>query len=70
MVCVDSFLAEQRMGFAMAEISRRGANQFGDFVRVLELGAVDLDDSARVADQRFGGGLDDPRLSRTRGAEE
>ena len=49
----------------MAEISRRRADQLGNFVRVLKLGAVDLDDRVRVAEQNFRGRFDDARLSRT-----
>ena len=47
---VERFLREQRMGLAMAQVSRRRADQLGDLVRVLELGAVDLD--AGVGDRR------------------
>ena len=39
-------------------------------MRVLELGTVDLDDGVRVSEQHFCPGLDDARLSGTRGSEE
>ena len=41
------------MSFAVAEISRRGADQFSDLVAVLKLGAVDFDHSSRIAGQTF-----------------
>ena len=49
----------------MAQVSRRRADQLGDFVRVLKLGAVDLDDRIWVAEQNFGGRFDDARFART-----
>ena len=54
----------------MPEISRRRADQFGDFVAVLKLRAIDLDDRAGVLHQRFGGGFHDARLTRSGGPEE
>jgi hypothetical protein len=48
----------------MAEISRRRADQLRNFVRVLELGAIDLDAGAGIAEQRFGERLDDASLAR------
>src|SRR5579875_4028755 len=64
-VLIDKFMAEQRMRFAMAEISRRRADQLGDFVAVLKLGTVDLDHRALVAEQCLGRGLHRTRLART-----
>src|SRR5678816_1211042 len=58
------------MRFAMSQISGRRTDQLGDFVAVLELRAVDLDDRARVLEQYFGGSLDDTGFARTRGAQE
>ena len=46
-VLVEHFLAQQRMGLAMAQVSGRRANQLGDFVAVLELGAIDFDHARR-----------------------
>ena len=45
---VDHFLAEQRMRFAMPQISGRRTDQFGNFVAVLKFGAIDFYDGARV----------------------
>src|SRR5258708_25217059 len=45
------FLGDQRMSFAVAEIARGRTDQFGDFVGVLEFGAVDLDDQAWGANE-------------------
>src|SRR5690242_8215112 len=58
------------MRFPVAEIARGRADNFGDFVGVLEFGAVDLDDGAWAAEQNFGGGFDDAGLARAGGAEE
>src|SRR5579863_2719692 len=58
------------MRFPVAEVTRGRANDLGDFVGVLELGAVDLDDGARAAEENFGGGFDDARFAGAGGAEE
>ena len=47
----ERLLRDQRMRFAVPQISRRRADQLGDFVRVLEFGAVDFDHRARIAEQ-------------------
>ena len=60
---VERFLRQQGMSLAMAEVSRRRADQLGNFVGVLELGAIDLDAGFGVAEERLGDGLDDARLS-------
>ncbi len=60
----ERFLRNQRMRLAVPQISRRRTNQFRDFVRVLELGAVHLDYRARIAKQHFGRGFHHPRLAR------
>src|SRR6185436_10138228 len=49
----------------MAEIAWRRTDELGDFVRVLEFGAVNLHHRVRVAEQRLGGGLNHPRLTRS-----
>jgi len=51
------------MRFAVSQISGRRADQLGNFVTVLELGAVDLDHRVSVAKQNLGGSLDDVGLS-------
>src|SRR5258708_10487817 len=58
------------MSFAMPQISRRRTNQFRDFVGVLKLGAVYLDDGAWIAKQNFSGGFHNARLTGTGGTEE
>ena len=50
-ILVQHFLAEQGMRLAMPQISGRRADQLGDLVAVLELGAVDLDHRARIPQQ-------------------
>ena len=47
----SGFLAESGMGLAMSQISGRRADQLGDFMAVLELRAVDLDDRPRIPEQ-------------------
>jgi hypothetical protein len=49
----------------MAEIAWRRAGELGNFVLVLEFGAVNLHHRVRVAEQRLGGGLNRPRLARS-----
>ena len=56
---------EQRMRFAMAQISRRRADQLGDLVRVLELRAVDLDQARGSPKSDFGHRLHYARFART-----
>src|SRR4051812_40217981 len=53
MVLIDGFLSQQRMGFAMPEISRGRTDQFRDLMTVLKLGAVDLNDGTWIADERL-----------------
>src|SRR5689334_3497662 len=48
----------------MAEVPGRRADQLGDLVAVLELGAVDLDDGLGVADEALREGLDGAGLAR------
>ena len=54
----------------MAEVSGRRADELGDFVGVLELGAIDLDAGARVAEQGLGNGFDDAGLAGTGGPKK
>src|SRR5260370_12489951 len=58
------------MSFAVAEVARGRADDLGDFVRVLEFGAVDLDDGAGAAEENFSGGFDDAGLAGAGRAEE
>src|SRR5229473_2203983 len=58
------------MSFAVAEIARGRADDLGDFVRMLEFGAVDFDDGAGAAEENFGRGFDDAGLAGAGGAEE
>src|SRR6185369_15647325 len=54
----------------MTEVSRRRANQFRNFVRVLKLSAVNLYNCVLIAEQNFSRGFNDTRLSRSCGTEE
>ncbi len=70
MPLVQGFLREQGMSFAMAQISRRRADQLRNFVRVLKFGAVDLDAGAGIAEQGFRHRLDHPGLTGAGRTEE
>src|SRR3989475_10915504 len=65
------FLGDQRMGFPVAQIARRRADQLGDFMRMLELRAIHLDHRACVPKENLRGRFHDARLARTgRSAEQ
>src|SRR5579859_954213 len=61
----ERFLCNQRMRFAMPQVSRRRANQFRDFVRMLEFRAIHFDHRARVAENHFRRSLHHARFART-----
>src|SRR5208337_2901983 len=63
MPLAERLLRQQGMGFTMAQIARRRADQLCDLMRMLELSAVNLDAGARVAKQRLRHGLDDASLA-------
>src|ERR1022692_1525300 len=54
----------------MPEVSGRRADQFGDFVAMLELRAIDLNYRARIAHQAFRRGFHQPRLAASGGSQE
>jgi hypothetical protein len=58
------------MSFAVAEIARGRADKLGNFVRMLEFGAVDLDNQARVAKQDFRSGFHDAGLAGAGGTKK
>src|SRR6478672_2468162 len=58
------------MGLPMSQVARRRTDQLGDFVGVLELRAVDLDASARVAEERLGQSFDDAGFPGPGGPQE
>jgi hypothetical protein len=58
------------MSFAVAEIARGRADDLGDFVGVLEFGAVDFDDGAGAAEENLRGGFNDAGFAGAGGAEE
>ena len=62
---IQRLLGEQGVGFAVAEIAWGRADEFGDLMRVLKFGAVDLDDGARISEERLGDGFDDAGFART-----
>src|SRR5262245_6682653 len=57
-------LRQQRRRLAVSEIARGRADELRDFVRMLKLGAVNLHHRMRIAEERFGGGLDRARFAR------
>src|SRR5258708_40079681 len=52
------------MSLAVPKVSRRRTDQLRNFVRVLELGAIDLDAGVRIAEQGLGHGFHHARLAR------
>src|SRR5258707_598039 len=58
------------MRLAMSQISGRRSDQFGDLVAVLKLRAVDLQQGARLAEQRLRHSLHHASLAAAGGAEE
>jgi hypothetical protein len=60
---VQIFLRQHRRSFAVSEISRRRADEFGNFVRMLKFGAVDFDDRMRFAKQNLRCRFDNSRFS-------
>src|SRR3974377_1919693 len=58
------------MRSAMAQVTGRRTDQFCDFMAMLELRAINLDDRARIMQQRFCDGLYHSGFSRSRGAED
>src|ERR1700756_417722 len=70
MTFVQCFLRQQRMGFAMAEVSWRRTDELGNLVRVLELTAINFDAGMRIAEHCFRHGFHYAGLSGPRGSEE
>src|SRR5450432_173165 len=54
----------------MAQVSGRRANQLGNLMAVLEFGAIDLDDGARVAHEALRRGFDEPGFAGTGRSQE
>src|ERR1051325_5146037 len=67
---IEVLLRQHRRGLAVAQVSRRAADQLRYLVRVLKLCAVDLDDRVRVAEEHLCGGLYDARLTRAGWAQK
>ena len=63
MVLIESILGQPRVGFAVTEISGGRADEFGNFMTVLKLAAIDLNDGAWIAEKRLGGRLHGACLS-------
>src|SRR5256885_12857650 len=70
MHAVEILLREHWRSLAVSQISRRRADQFRDFMRMLKLCAIDLYDRIRVAIQNFRCRLDDAGFSRAGGAQK
>src|SRR5258708_38268255 len=58
------------MSFPVAEIAGGRADDLGDFVGVLEFGAVDFDDGTGAAEKNLCGGFNDAGFAGTGGAKE
>src|ERR1700720_2077819 len=54
----------------MTQVARRGADQLGNLMGMLELGAVHLNDSAGLAKQNLSRGFDDAGLARACRSQE
>ena len=57
MPLVQRLLREQRVRLAVAQVARRRADQLGNFMLVLKLGAINLDAGVGIAEQSFRHGL-------------
>src|ERR1700704_565929 len=64
------FLGNQGMRLAVPQIARRRSDELCDFMRMLELRAVDLDEGACVAEQNLCGRFHDARLAGASRTEE
>src|SRR5215471_13462613 len=58
------------MRFAVSQVSGRRADQLGDLVAVLKLGAIDLDYCLGIVQKGLSRGLDNAGLARPRRPEE
>ena len=67
---LQDFLRDHGLGFAMAEIARRRADQLGDLVAVLELSAVNLNHGAVIAEENLSRRLDQASLAGACGSEK
>ena len=67
---IQRFLTKDRVRLPMSEISGRRADQFSDFMAVLELRAIDFNDRPRISQQRFGSCFNYPCLAGTGRAKE
>src|SRR6516165_10476148 len=64
------FLGNQRVRFAVTQVAWGRADQLGNLVRVLEFGTIHLDHKARVTEQNFGCGFDNPGFTGSGRPEE
>jgi hypothetical protein len=63
MTCGQRLLRDERVCFAVSQISWRRTNQFRNFVGVLEFRAIHLDNCGTVSEQNLGSGLDRARFA-------
>src|ERR1700674_3379129 len=61
---VKRLLSENRWSLAMAKVSRWRTDQLRNLVAVLKLGAIDLDQCRRAAQQNLRSGFDNSSFSR------
>lgn len=57
MVLTERFLGNHRLSLAVTEVAGRRADDLRDFVAVLKLDAIDLNDSLGLAKERLSQGL-------------
>src|SRR5208283_1627093 len=67
---VQRFLCEEGVSFAVTKVARGRTDQLRNFVRVLELRAINFDARTRIAEERLCHGFDHAGLAAARGTEE
>ncbi len=70
MHAIEVLLRQHWRSFAVSQISRGRANQLRNFMRMLKLCAIDLNDRIRVAIQNFRRGLNHASFSRAGWAQK
>src|SRR6185312_11916111 len=67
---IQCLLRKQGVGLAVTQVARRRSNQFCNFMRMLEFGAIDLDAGARVPEKGLGKRFNHASFTGTGGAQK
>src|SRR5215471_5976487 len=67
---VKTNLSKHRWRFTVSDVAGRRANQLGDFVTMLKLGAIDFNDGIGSSEQYLGNRLDGSGLAGTRRSQK